>query len=93
MASPHVAGVAALLISLYGKQAGPGDATLDDNKVTELLKKSADPQPCPTALPAGYAAFVGANDEKPQTCEGGAKNNSWYGKGQVNALSAVSLGN
>ena len=89
MASPHVAGVAALIVSKYGKLAGPNDATLDDNKVAERLKKSADEQPCPTALPAGYEAFVGLNDEKVQVCEGGPKHNSWYGDGQVNALSAV----
>ena len=81
MASPHVAGVAALVISRYGKMS-PG-------RVAAYLQQTADPQPCPSELPLGYLTFLGADDGQVQTCQGGAGHNSWYGAGQVNALSAV----
>jgi lantibiotic leader peptide-processing serine protease len=81
MASPHVVGVAALIISRYGK--------LSTGRVSAYLRQSADPQPCPTELPAGYLSFTGVDDGQVQTCQGGTGNNSWYGAGQVNALSAV----
>jgi len=81
MASPHATGVAALIISQYGHVA-PG-------QVQAILQGTADPQACPGTLPAGYLAFLGVNDEKVQTCEGGPGHNSWYGSGQVDALNAV----
>ena len=81
MASPHVAGVAALIMSQFGKMS-PG-------AVQAYLSQTADPQPCPSALPAGYAEIVSVNNGAPQVCTGGMGHNSWYGAGQVNALSAV----
>jgi lantibiotic leader peptide-processing serine protease len=87
MASPHAAGVAALIISRYGKAGGKSN--LNPGQVKAYLTQTADPQPCPTALPPGYDTFVGLDDNKVQTCQGGIGNNSWYGNGQVNALNAV----
>jgi lantibiotic leader peptide-processing serine protease len=84
MASPHAAGVAALIISQFGKMA--------PSRVTAYLDSTADPQPCPASLPAGYDTFLGLDDLKVQTCEGGPAYNSWYGNGQVNALNAVTHG-
>jgi lantibiotic leader peptide-processing serine protease len=84
MASPHVAGVAALIISRFGPMA-PG-------RVNAYLGQTADAQSCPAALPAGYASFVGVDDLKVQVCQGGRGSNSWYGSGQVNALNAVTHG-
>jgi len=81
MASPHVAGVAALLISQFGKMM-PG-------AVQAKIIQSADSQPCPDTLPAGYASFTRPSGS-PQLCQGGVGQNSWYGKGQVNALNAIS---
>ena len=81
MASPHVAGVAALIISQFGKMA--------PSRVTAYLDSTADAQPCPASLPAGYDTFLGLDDLKVQTCEGGPSYNSWYGHGQVNAFNAV----
>ena len=99
MASPHAAGVAALVVSRYGKLAGPGNATMQPGKVSSVVQQTADPQPCPTELPTTnpvdglpYSVFVGTNDGQPQTCEGGPGHNSWYGAGQVNALSAITHG-
>jgi subtilisin family serine protease len=81
MASPHVAGVAALIISRYGK--------LSTGRVSAYLQQSADPQACPSELPAGYLSFTGLDGGQVQTCQGGTGHNSWYGAGQVNALRAV----
>jgi len=87
MASPHVAGVAALIISQYGTAGG--QSHMNPGTVTAYLDQTADPQPCPTALPPGYAEVLGFNSGLPQACQGGLGYNSWYGNGQVNALSAV----
>jgi subtilisin family serine protease len=83
MASPHVAGVAALIVSMFGHMA--------PDRVTAYLRQTADPQPCPTALPAQYADFFGVGTESLAfyACQGGPGYNSWYGNGQVNAFNAV----
>ena len=81
MASPHVAGTAALVISQFGRMA--------PSRVQAFLDSTADAQPCPASLPAGYDTFVGLDDLKVQTCQGGPSYNSWYGNGQVNAFSAI----
>ena len=82
MASPHVTGVAALIISRFGRMSS------DD--VRDRLEATADPIACPTAAQlALYAPFISANNDAPQTCTGEAENNSWYGHGEVNALRAV----
>lgn len=79
MASPHAAGVAALIASVSGKRTGALSAALQD---------AVDPQPCPTDVSA-YAFFPGVDDGVPQTCEGTLDQNSWFGGGEVNALKAV----
>jgi subtilisin family serine protease len=76
MASPHVAGVAALVRSVY-PELMPG-------AVTAMLQSTADPQACPPnpfnpGPPFDFLAI----------CTGGPGYNSFYGHGQVNALSAV----
>jgi subtilisin family serine protease len=92
MASPHAAGVAALILSRLGKAKGPADALMRSNQVAAILEHTADAQPCPSSLPTGYDTFLGLDDEMVQTCEGQTNQNSWYGNGQVNALSAVTNG-
>ncbi|TFV34268.1 hypothetical protein E4K10_09920 [Streptomyces sp. T1317-0309] len=74
MASPHVAGVAALLKSAH-PWAGPA-------VLTALLKAQADNPGCPTAPYDGD----GVADA---TCVGGKRVNGFYGFGIVNALRAV----
>src|SRR5213076_2382538 len=59
MASPHAAGVAALIVSRYGNASNPQNGKLRPGKVSALLSQTADPQACPEVLPPGYAAFVG----------------------------------
>jgi lantibiotic leader peptide-processing serine protease len=89
MASPHVAGVAALIVSRYGDLNNPQNGKLRPGQVVALIQQTADPQPCPVTLPPGYSSIVGVNSGQPQTCQGGTGHNSWYGNGQVNALNAV----
>jgi len=83
MASPHVTGVAALIISRFGSMP-PG-------AVAAYISQTADPQPCPSAAEqaALSASFPSLDTGGPQVCQGGIGHNSWYGDGQVNALSAV----
>lgn len=82
MASPHVAGVAALIESM---------GVRDPEEVTQVINRTADPIPCPTAAQlALYAPFPSVNNDAPQQCRGETEYNSWYGHGQVNALAAVS---
>jgi hypothetical protein len=81
MASPHVAGVAALVISRFGK--------MPTGAVAGYVQQTADAQPCPLSLPPGYDAFVSVSNGAPQVCTGGPAMNSWYGHGQVNAFRAV----
>ena len=76
MASPHVAGVAALAISAHGK--------LSPGAVQALITRTADPVACPPNPfdPGPPGDFLA-------TCQGGAGYNGFYGHGQVNALAAV----
>jgi subtilisin family serine protease len=85
MAAPHVAGVAALAISAFGKSR--------TGQVAQLVQQTADPQACPSFLPTTPLDYldIGAsvsNGAAP-VCTGGTGYNSWYGHGQVNALRAV----
>jgi subtilisin family serine protease len=76
MASPHVAGVAALVMSQFGKMP-PG-------AVQAFINQTADPQPCPPNPFNPGPPFIFE-----ATCTGGPSYNSFFGHGQVNALSAV----
>lgn len=91
MASPHVAGVAALIISRFGNLNNPQNGTMRPGAVQAYITQTADPQPCPIFLPPTYESFFGVGTESGAffACQGGTGHNSWYGDGQVNALSAV----
>jgi subtilisin family serine protease len=79
MASPHVAGVAALIVSMGITSPGA---------VTARIDNTADPMPCPADV-SMYTFFPSANNGAPQACQGGTGYNGWFGHGQVNALTAV----
>jgi subtilisin family serine protease len=79
MASPHVAGVAALIKSQGIKSPGA---------VAAKLNNTADPIACPTDMSI-YLTFPALDNGAPQVCTGGTGYNSFNGHGQVNALSAV----
>jgi subtilisin family serine protease len=89
MASPHVAGVAALVVSRYGTLSNPSNGKMRPGAVEAVIRNTADPQPCPIALPPGYNDVQPPPDGGVQTCQGGTGSNSWYGNGQVNAFAAV----
>ncbi|HEY8677440.1 MAG TPA: S8 family serine peptidase [Candidatus Dormibacteraeota bacterium] len=89
MASPHVAGVAALIISRFGNLSSPQNGKMRPGQVQAYIDQTADPQPCPATFPPGYLLFTGQDDNQVQTCQGGTGHNSWYGNGQVNALKAI----
>lgn len=86
MASPHVAGVAALIISRFGSLNHPQTGKMSVGQVAALIRQTADPQRCPEVLPVNYSLRPSGS---PQNCQGGPGNNSWYGSGQVNAFKAV----
>jgi hypothetical protein len=85
MAAPHATGVAALIISTYGKFKG-GDVSLDPNKVERVLEGTATKTPCPTPRTLDYP------DRDPEftaTCEGDLAFNGFYGHGQIDAYQAI----
>jgi subtilisin family serine protease len=79
MASPHAAGVAALIASRGITNPGA---------VAAMLQNTADPIDCPPDLPI-YAPFPAVDNGAPQVCQGALGYNSFNGHGQINALSAV----
>ena len=80
MASPHAAGVAALIMSRGITSPGA---------VRAALENTADPIGCPADMSI-YAFFPAVDNGAPQVCQGGVAYNSFSGHGQINALSAVS---
>ena len=81
MASPHVVGVAALIVSQFGHMAPAALRT--------MLINSADALPCPPDTSI-YDFFPAVDNGAPQECTGGPAYNSFNGHGQVNALAAIS---
>jgi subtilisin family serine protease len=79
MASPHAAGVAALIESTGVTSPGA---------VEGRLETTADPLACPSDLSI-YAFFPAVDNGAPQVCTGGTSYNSFNGRGQINALTAV----
>ncbi|WP_214317889.1 S8 family peptidase [Nonomuraea sediminis] len=76
MAAPHASGVAALIVSRFGK-IGP-------DKVEKLLYKSATKHACPKPRKYSYGS-------ESHRCEGGKAKNGFYGHGIVSALGAVTV--
>ena len=79
MASPHVAGVAALIASAGAPRPGA---------IAARILNTSDRVACPPDLSI-YAPFPSVSNETPQVCQGGAGYNSFNGRGQVNAYRAV----
>lgn len=79
MASPHAAGVAALIVSTGVTSPGA---------VAAKLENTADPMACPPDLSI-YDFFPAVDNGAPQVCQGGTGYNSFNGHGQINALTAV----
>ncbi|MBO2451611.1 S8 family serine peptidase [Actinomadura barringtoniae] len=95
MAAPHVAGVAALIVSRYGTpDPVHGGLTLDPAFVERRLIGSATPTPCPDHRTVRYAWSVQVKGTWTETlstqiCKGTKARNGFYGAGIVDARRAV----
>jgi subtilisin family serine protease len=96
MASPHAAGVAALIVSKYGlPDWRRGGRTLFPAAVELALKASAVKTSCPTPATVTYTRRVPQADgtiavrTSTSTCEGTRWQNGFYGKGVISAIRAV----
>jgi subtilisin family serine protease len=88
MASPHAAGVAALIVSRYGHLDRPGRGfTLSPRRTERILKATAEDTPCPS--PPGLVYPDPDLEGLTNTCEGTLERNGFYGFGVVDAMSAV----
>ena len=82
MASPHVAGVVALIIAANGGSMSP-------DAVAAVLADTATDHACPVPPTVSYVN-VGRPASWDATCTGTLDNNGFYGEGIVNAAAAVS---
>jgi subtilisin family serine protease len=90
MATPNAAGVAALIVSQYGDFSAnnKNKPHMSPTSVEQYLQQSANNQPCPEPR----TVVQGADFEVPTaTCQGNTGYNSFFGKGIVDALKAVTL--
>ena len=89
MAAPHAVGVAALIVSRFGKHdpAHPG-VRLEPAKVESLLLRTAAEHACPEPRLFTYTN-VGRPAEFNALCEGDVNFNGFYGYGIVDAFAAV----
>jgi subtilisin family serine protease len=85
MASPHVSGVAALIISQFGAENDDG-LGMDPAEVFNRLKATASKQDCPD--PSTFI-YPGLPPEYDAVCETGPESNGGYGYGVVDALNAI----
>lgn len=92
-AAPHVAGVAALVVSRFGDLQNPENGKMRPGRVEAILEQTADRIPCPDDpfAPVVGRPVIPTPTAFPATCEGGDGYNGFYGHGQVNALRAVML--
>ena len=85
MASPHAAGVAALIVSKYGDEAPGGRIVMNPDRVERILYRTATKTACPAVNPAVYPDTPSFSP----LCVGSTAKNGFYGNGIVNALAAV----
>lgn len=85
MASPHAAGVAALIVSKFGhRDREHGGLTLNPNVTERILRDTAKQTPCPVPALLDYPEPNSVD----ALCEGTLQHNGFYGDGIVNALTA-----
>ncbi|MFK0245678.1 S8 family serine peptidase [Amycolatopsis azurea] len=89
MASPHATGVAALIVSQYGK--GSRDFGMNPDAVQRVLEGTASDIACPVPRTVDYLK-EGRDASFTATCTGDASFNGFYGHGAVDAWSAVTRG-
>ncbi|WP_158888607.1 S8 family serine peptidase [Amycolatopsis anabasis] len=90
MAAPHASGVAALIVSQYGKP-GRGGFGLNPDAVQRVLEGTAAKIACPVPRTVDYLK-EGRDASFTATCEGTPDFNGFYGHGAVDAWSAVTRG-
>ncbi|WP_246238824.1 S8 family peptidase [Acrocarpospora corrugata] len=90
MASPRAVGVAALIVSNYGKQSWGGFG-MDPDAVERRLESTATATRCPAGGSYTYTRNLpsGSTVTATHACEGSRNSNGFYGQGIVNALSAI----
>ena len=92
MAAPHAVGVAALIVSEFGKaDRRHGGLKLAPAATAKILAESAVDHPCPEPRLFHYTRIRanGAVVQEDAFCAGPAKDNGFYGEGIVNAYAAV----
>ncbi len=92
MASPHAAGVSALIVGRYGlHDRVHGGKFLFPDVVEWVLKASATKTPCPVPAAFTYVRHLpsGATRTTTHVCEGTTSSNGFYGSGIINATKAV----
>ncbi|MFN8108975.1 MAG: S8 family serine peptidase [Thermoleophilia bacterium] len=90
MASPHAAGVAALIVSRYGWSDGHGGKYLPPAITERILLRTATDTPCPDPATFTYPD-PDLTPDYTATCEGTPEKNGFYGAGIVNAAAVVGL--
>lgn len=88
MASPHIVGVAALIVQDRGRLTGDSGYALDPEAVARVMLGTADDHVCPVGGVGDYAD-EGRTPDWNATCEGTTENNGLYGEGIVDAEKAV----
>ncbi|PGH41279.1 serine protease [Micromonospora sp. WMMA1996] len=88
MASPHAAGVAALIVSRYGKQQGRNGFGMSPDLVEQHLYRTAAEHACPEPRLQTYTN-EGRDAEFNAYCAGSLNFNGFYGYGIVDAYAAV----
>jgi lantibiotic leader peptide-processing serine protease len=89
MASPHAAGVAALVVAARGKRdPHHGGLTLAPDTVEKALKRTAQKTACPQPRTFTYPD-EDLGPEYTATCEGSRQANGFYGAGIVDAFAAA----
>jgi lantibiotic leader peptide-processing serine protease len=89
MASPHAAGVAALIVQAHGAGSDAMGYHMDPAEVRDVLLETATDHPCPAGGIEIYTDEGRAADWN-AICEGTTEYNGIYGEGVVNATEAVS---
>ncbi|PZS33395.1 MAG: peptidase S8/S53 subtilisin kexin sedolisin [Pseudonocardiales bacterium] len=92
MAAPHAVGVAALIVSHFGKRdRAHGGLGLNASRTRSLLFDTAVPHACPQPRLFHYTRIRtnGTVAEADAFCAGPIQNNGFYGHGIVNAYAAV----
>ncbi len=91
MASPHAAGVAALIVGKYGHRDGRQGLTASPDLVERVLLRTAEETACPTPADFTYTRTLANGNvvTDTHTCEGTPESNGFFGAGLVSASAAV----